>query len=658
MAPVAIKFVVSFSSQDDHHKVQNLVGGDGFKKWLSHPKEKSGQIQAIFQLEEPSQLAYIDIGSQWCGSIEIKVGNSDWPQNMLYRTLVPTSSLMTPVECKMGQGIVKTRMFSAENFAPGVAAEKWDRVQVTCRQPYRKDVQYGLSFVRIRAAGGKIKTSDGNEDGPHLEFRDKTSSVASIQKHFFGSSINKQSASPDVVKSRLMKLAGSSEGGVEMDGALSRTAKLVMAASENAGKYSPQVRAGPSKSARASLFSEHLTQKYGSTFEEELCEFLSSIQMENIDLDKVTIADLSHKFEKLKKRKLSQDEKKLFKQQCGDHICGLFDKAETQNSTQELSPLASSSRCQERDSSNSFSPKSYRKSTEKTHTTPSGCKRKLENENEFSRTPKSLRTQGFKPNLHTSNSSKSTLLPQTSLISHVQKTFQQEDNLSNGHSPKRLPFASKALNTSVGAGDTIGTPKTRKRSRNVKDVGVDRVDTCDQWLSKDKGKVSASESVTNSTQAGSNPGTPRPSGSTKATRAETTPRLSAASGASQTPGNGGRKNKCGGNISRRSNQDSGYGDYVSCPSCKGNVPERIYSQHARTCNMGQEWSTAAPTSPSRYTQAPVDDAYTVVDDSADSDVVFTHDAESFVECPLCGDWFPSDVITVHADVCATAMEFA
>ncbi|XP_067672781.1 uncharacterized protein [Haliotis asinina] len=549
MAPVAIKFVVSFSSQDEHHKVQNLVGGDGFKKWLSHPREKSGQIQAVFQLEEPSQLAYIDIGSQWCGSIEIKVGNSDWPQNMLYRTLVPTSSLMTPVECKMGQGIVKTRMFSAENFAPGVAAEKWDRVQVICRQPYRKDVQYGLSFVRIRAAGGKIKSSGGNEDDLHLELRDKTSSVASIQKHFFGSSVNKQSASPDVVKSRLMKLAGSSEGRVEMEGALSRTAKLVLAASENAGKYSPQVRAGPSKSARASLFSEHLTQKYGSTFEEELCQFLSSIQMENIDLDKVTIADLRHKFEKKKKRKLSQDEKKMFMQQCGDHICGLFDTAETQNNTQELSPLAPSSWCQERELSNSFSPKNYRMSTEKTHTTPSGCKRKFENENEFSQTQKSLRTEGFKPNIHSSSLSRSTLLPQTCLISHVQKTFQQQDDLSNVNTPKRQPFSSKALNTSVSVGDTMGTPKTQKRKRNVKEAGVDRVDTCDRWLSKDKGKVCCSVSVTNTTQACSNPLTPRPSGSGEAASTRTTPRLSAAFGASQTLGNGGRKNIHGGNIS-------------------------------------------------------------------------------------------------------------
>lgn len=257
---------------------------------------------------------------------------------------------------------------------------------------------------------------------------------------------------------------------------------------------------------------------------------------------------MRHKFEKKKKRKLSQDEKKIFMQQCGDHICSLFDAAETKNNTTELSPLASSSRYQEVADSNSFSPKSYKKSTEKTHTTPSGCKRKLENENEFSRTPKCPRTQGYKSNLSTPTSSKSTLLPQTSLISQIQKTFQQEDNLSNEHSRKRFPFASKAVNTGAVAVDTHGTPKTRKRSRNDKELEVDRVDTCDQWLSKDKGMVSANDRLVGTipTQTGSNPGTPKPSGSTRTK----TPRQSATSGTPQTSGTVGSRKIYEENISR------------------------------------------------------------------------------------------------------------
>ncbi len=77
-----------------------------------------------------------------------------------------------------------------------------------------------------------------------------------------------------------MKIAGTSENGSEQSGGLSRTAKLVLAASETAGKYSPQNRAGPSKSARMSLFSEHMAQKYGSSVStvvtvSNLCRILS-----------------------------------------------------------------------------------------------------------------------------------------------------------------------------------------------------------------------------------------------------------------------------------------------------------------------------------------------------------------------------------------------
>ena len=49
--------------QDDRHPVSNLIKGDGFRKWLSHPQEKSGQIEAVFQLEQPCIISYIDIGN-------------------------------------------------------------------------------------------------------------------------------------------------------------------------------------------------------------------------------------------------------------------------------------------------------------------------------------------------------------------------------------------------------------------------------------------------------------------------------------------------------------------------------------------------------------------------------------------------------------------
>lgn len=66
-------------------------------------------------------------------------------------------------------------------------------------------------------------------------------------------------SSADVLKSRLMKIAGSSEHGTEHHDALSRTAKLVLAASE--AKNTPKLKDNPGN--RPALFSNHLIQKYG-----------------------------------------------------------------------------------------------------------------------------------------------------------------------------------------------------------------------------------------------------------------------------------------------------------------------------------------------------------------------------------------------------------
>lgn len=40
----------------------NLLSGNGKKRWLSAPKLKTGQIEAVFELERPCVITHIDIG--------------------------------------------------------------------------------------------------------------------------------------------------------------------------------------------------------------------------------------------------------------------------------------------------------------------------------------------------------------------------------------------------------------------------------------------------------------------------------------------------------------------------------------------------------------------------------------------------------------------
>ncbi|XP_021366041.1 uncharacterized protein LOC110458595 [Mizuhopecten yessoensis] len=318
MAPVSLKYVVSFTSQDNNYPVQNLISNDGFKKWLSNPKEKSGQIEAVFQLEQSCKISYIDIGLIWCAMLEIQVGRSDWPVGQDYQTLLHTASIMSPGDCRGNINTVRTRMFGIEHFNEVVAKETWDRIRVICRQPWRKDVQYGISFIKI-----KTNTTATGEDQQGRPLQSMThKSAKSIQKHFFGK--KSPGDNKDELVSRLLKIAGSSEDGTEKTESLSRTAKLVIAAKDTAMKTMCPTAQSVSPSNRQALYSGSLVSKYGPKLEEEIADFLASYEINPKDLDKITIADIRHKFEKTKKRKLTPEEKKIFIELAREYICLMF----------------------------------------------------------------------------------------------------------------------------------------------------------------------------------------------------------------------------------------------------------------------------------------------------------------------------------------------
>ncbi|XP_045173056.2 uncharacterized protein LOC123534729 [Mercenaria mercenaria] len=319
MPPVSIKYVVSFSSQDDRHPVSNLIKGDGFRKWLSHPQEKTGQIEAVFQMEQPCVISYIDIGSIWCATLEIKVGCSDWPAGRDFETLAYTVNLMTPADCIIGKNPNKTQMFSPDLFCPDIAKKEWDRIKVICRQPYKKLVQFGLSFLRV-------KTSLSTIGSPNVEKKENipvSTTVKDIQKHFLGKLDNGLNKSNGQLKSRLLKIAASSENGVEHDESLSRTAKLVLAASGNKPK-SYTAQSPVPNSEKSGMYSSRVEQIYGPQFEEEVDDFLKHLVIDPNELDSITMADVRHRFERKKRRKLTKDEKKIFIQKATKYLTSAF----------------------------------------------------------------------------------------------------------------------------------------------------------------------------------------------------------------------------------------------------------------------------------------------------------------------------------------------
>ncbi|XP_027012587.2 protein XNDC1N [Tachysurus fulvidraco] len=112
MAPVGIKHVVSFTSEDPKHRVVNLCcGGEGSSPWLCSAAERSGLLKAELQLDRASSIAFIDVGNHGSAFVQVDVGRSSWSIDHPYVTLLPTATLMSPADSRQGTGKHSVRMF-------------------------------------------------------------------------------------------------------------------------------------------------------------------------------------------------------------------------------------------------------------------------------------------------------------------------------------------------------------------------------------------------------------------------------------------------------------------------------------------------------------------------------------------------------------------
>lgn len=96
-----------------------------------------------------------------------------------------TFSLRNYYWCAVGENIYKITVqcinsfYIPADFATDVLKQKWDRVKIICRQPFRRNVQMGLSFVCFKTTEADTISSPENK-------LNTPKSVKSIQKHFFG----------------------------------------------------------------------------------------------------------------------------------------------------------------------------------------------------------------------------------------------------------------------------------------------------------------------------------------------------------------------------------------------------------------------------------------------------------------------------------------
>ncbi|XP_054045897.1 protein XNDC1N isoform X2 [Rissa tridactyla] len=229
MAPVKISHVVSFSSQDPKYPVENLLLEDGHRPWLSCPRDRSRQLRVELQLERASAIGYVDVGNCGCAFLQVEVGRSSWPLDRPFLTLVPSVALMTPADSKLGQNRCGVRMFKEADFLALAVGQKWDRLRLTCSQPFNKQGQFGLSFIRLRTpqdAEHPLPSRQGLED---VEPADSPWRSSPAFCRTFFPEPRSSSREEEQLKSRLQQL----EPGASSTARLSRPAQMVLSAARS-----------------------------------------------------------------------------------------------------------------------------------------------------------------------------------------------------------------------------------------------------------------------------------------------------------------------------------------------------------------------------------------------------------------------------------------
>ena len=288
--------VAYFSAEHSRYTVKSLLSGSG--RWTTPPNSKLDSLEAEFSLAEPCQITGIDVGNFWSGSVEILVGSSKWPQTKR-EVLLPEFVFMNRLDCSQEDNIHKMMFFREAQFNAEVLAQKWDRIKVVCRQPFKiNNDAFGLAMFVLHGVGQnssvEVSANTSQNQGRRTEgldmFKKKADGMAAPRSPYVPSVLknleNLRKMSDTDGKERPPVKSSASFN----SSSLSRTGKLVVQAQSNTGKK--------------------------ANFQSEAKEFLLSCNFEKqsfAEIETITFRQIKELWLEKKKCELKKDEKDVLK---------------------------------------------------------------------------------------------------------------------------------------------------------------------------------------------------------------------------------------------------------------------------------------------------------------------------------------------------------
>lgn len=183
MATRSITFrdIISFSAEHPTNKVQNLLKTGKTGKWTSPKHHPEATIDVELSLP-PCYIKSLDIGNHWTAVLEIEVGRKEGSSKREPLLKAP-STLMSRIDCQIGSNKDAMKFYTADDDFTTSAKNRWvDRIRFVCRQPFRRDVLFGLSTVAVR--GISVDDLDAHPSSPPGYSSSLSPSCTSSNKDF------------------------------------------------------------------------------------------------------------------------------------------------------------------------------------------------------------------------------------------------------------------------------------------------------------------------------------------------------------------------------------------------------------------------------------------------------------------------------------------
>ncbi|XP_076029346.1 uncharacterized protein LOC143018109 [Oratosquilla oratoria] len=355
MPKIKIKYIISFSSQDPKFPADNILKESG--TWLNDPSDRSGKLQMDLQLEKASVVDFIDIGNAGSAMVSLEVGRSSWPSNQPMKSLLPTVALRTPIECRSGNNTKTVRMFKQNDFSVDTCNEKWDRVRVICSQPFRKDQQFGLAFLRLHS-NSEVSTASKNLVS-QAKVENVNTGKAELLSVLKGPHKKKQVLSnslQNLETSRYYKEDAPTPTTKSSSVPLSRSAQLVLATKHGPAIYERRDPT-PHKDKRREQKSQNNPQRNRQPWNEseisiiepspakasskvknpkielefEALQFMISLELSINEINSIKVSDLRMRFEKHRKKDLTREQRWVFKEIALDYAAKRLKEIKSSN---------------------------------------------------------------------------------------------------------------------------------------------------------------------------------------------------------------------------------------------------------------------------------------------------------------------------------------